>query len=186
MTETKQNRYPLAKLLILLSLLFTLAAFAQDTGASADPTPAPPADPVTAAHPQPPSKILTNYAETGGNYLSLRDGRGTWSGGYFRGVVQKGNSVWNTEINGQREFGDAGVYFAVGDTYTFNPDWYGALTVGSSAGGFFWPRFRTDGFINKKWLARMQWITTFGLSYYSAKDVHRDHSFFVVSTYYFD
>jgi YaiO family outer membrane protein len=185
MTESTQNRYPLLELLILLSLVFTLAAFAQDTRASADPTPAP-ADPVAAAHPQPPSKILTNYAETGGNYMSLSDGLGTWSGGYFRGVVQKGNSVWNTEINGQREFGDAGVYFAVGDTYTFNPDWYGALTVGSSAGGFFWPRFRTDGFINKKWLARKQWITTFGLSYYAAKDAHRDHSFFVGTTYYFD
>jgi YaiO family outer membrane protein len=57
--------------------------------------------------------------------------------------------------------------------------------VGSSAGGFFWPRFRSDGFINKKWLARKQWITTAGVSYVMAKDVHRDHTLYVGSTYYF-
>jgi YaiO family outer membrane protein len=186
MTVTSKNLCPRAVLFALLSLCLTSAAFAQDTRASSDPPPATPAEPVVAAHAQAQTKILTNYAETGGNYMSLSDGLGTWSGGYFRGVLEKKNSVWNGEINGQREFGDAGVYFAVGDTYTFNPDWYGALTVGSSAGGFFWPRFRTDGFINKKWLARKQWITTFGLSYYAAKDVHRDHSFFVGTTYYFD
>jgi YaiO family outer membrane protein len=59
------------------------------------------------------------------------------------------------------------------------------MTAGSSVGGFFWPRFRGDGFINKKWMGRKQLITTFGFGYYSAKDVHRDHSFFVGSTYYF-
>jgi YaiO family outer membrane protein len=186
MTGNRPNRYRLAELLVLLSLAFTSIARAQDTRASAEPVPTAPADPVTAAHPAAETKILTNYAETGGNYMSLSDSFGTWSGGYFRSVLAKGNSVWNMEMNGQREFGDAGVYFAAGDTYTFTPDWYGALTVGSSVGGFFWPRFRTDGFINKKWLARKQWITTFGLSYYAAKDVHRDHSFFVGTTYYFD
>ena len=78
-----------------------------------------------------------------------------------------------------------GVCFGAGDTYNFNSDWYGSLTVGSSAGGFFWPRFRADGFINKKWRGRRQLITTLGFGYYAAKDAHRDHSFFVGSTYYF-
>jgi len=186
MTETKQNCYPVKRLLLLLSLALTAVAFAQDTRASADPASASPAQPVSDVQTQPQPKVLTNYAETGGDYMALSDGLGDWTGGYFRGVVEKGNNVWNGEINGQREFGDAGVYFAAGDTYTFNPDWYGALTVGSSAGGFFWPRFRTDGFINKKWLAKKQWITSFGLSYYAAKDVHSDYSFFLGSTYYFD
>jgi len=100
-------------------------------------------------------------------------------------VVTKGNNIWNAEVSGQHEFGDAGVYVAAGDTYNFNPDWYGSLTAGSSVGGFFWPRFRADGFINKKWMAHKQLITTFGFGYYAAKDAHRDHSFFVGSTYYF-
>ena len=186
MRETKQNCYRVTGLLLLLSLALAATAFAQDTRASADPAPPSPAQPVDNTPSQAQPKVLTNYAEMGGNYMSLTDGLGIWSGGYFRGVLEKGNNVWNAEINGQREFGDAGVYFAAGDTHTFNPDWYGALTVGSSAGGFFWPRFRTDGFINRKWLPRQQWITTFGLSYYAAKDVHRDHSVFLGTTYYFD
>lgn len=135
--------------------------------------------------PQPGPKQLTNYVEAGGDYLTLTNGYGYWAGGYARGVVTQGNNIWNAEVNGQHEFGDAGVYLAAGDTYNFNPDWYGSLTVGSSVGGFFWPRFRGDAFINKKWMARKQLITTFGFGYYAAKDVHRDHSFFVGSTYYF-
>jgi YaiO family outer membrane protein len=135
--------------------------------------------------PQTGPKQLTNYVEAGGDYLTLTNGFGYWAGGYARGVVTQGRNIWNGEVNGQHEFGDAGVYFAAGDTYTINPDWYGSLTIGSSVGGFFWPRFRGDGFINKKWLAHKQLITTFGFSYYAAKDVHRDHSFFVGSTYYF-
>jgi YaiO family outer membrane protein len=130
-------------------------------------------------------KQLTNYAEAGGDYLGLTNGFGHWAGGYARGAITQGNNIWNAEVNGQYEFGDAGVYVGAGDSYTFNPDWYGSLTIGSSVGGFFWPRFRSDGFINKKWMNRKQLITTLGFGYYAAKDVHRDHSFFVGSTYYF-
>jgi len=126
-----------------------------------------------------------SYIETGASYLALSNGYGYWAGGYSKAVYSKGNDVWNAELNAQHEFGDAGAYFAVGDTHTFNPDWYGSLTVGSSAGGFFWPRYRTDAFLNKKWMARKQLITTAGFGYYAAKDVHRDRNFFVGSTYYF-
>jgi YaiO family outer membrane protein len=130
-------------------------------------------------------KLLTNYVEVGGSYLPLSDGFGHWSGGYARTSITQGKNVWFAEINGQHEFSDAGVYYAVADTYTISPDWYGSLTVGSSAGGFFWPRFRADGFINKKWLRRKQFITTLGVAYYESKDVHRDHTFYAGSTYYF-
>ena|ERR1051326_2218436 len=132
------------------------------------------------------NKVLTNYVETGASYLKLSNGFGSWSGGYTRAVYQAGNDIWSGEVNGQHEFGDSGVYFAAGDTHTFNSDWYGALTVGSSAGGFFWPRFRTDAFINKKWLLRKQWITTAGFTYVVSKDPHRDHNFYLGTTYYFE
>jgi YaiO family outer membrane protein len=135
--------------------------------------------------PRPGPKQLTNFVEAGGDYLNLSNNFGHWAGGYARGTVQTGNNVWNAEVSGQHEFGDAGVYMGAGDTYNFNPDWFGSVTVGSSAGGFFWPRFRADGFINKKSMSRKQWVTTFGFGYYAAKDVHRDHSFFLGSTYYF-
>lgn len=129
--------------------------------------------------------ILNNYIESGGDYLPLTANFGHWDGGYVRSSITKGKNVWNAELNGQREFGDAGVYFAAGDTFTINSDWYGSVSAGSSIGGFFWPRFRTDEFINKKWLKENQWITTLGFGYDAAKDVHRDHSFYLGTTYYF-
>ena len=72
-----------------------------------------------------------------------------------------------------------------GDTYNFNSDWYASLTLGSSVGGFFWPRFRADAFVNRKSGARKQFITTLGYGYYASKDVHRDQSVFIGTTYYF-
>jgi YaiO family outer membrane protein len=131
-------------------------------------------------------RLLTNFIEGGGNFFSLSHAFGDWRGGYARGVVKMKKHVLSAEINGQREFGDAGVYIAVGDTYNFNSSWYGSVTVGSSVGGFFWPRFRTDAFINKKWLKRQQWVTTAGYGYYAAKDVHHDQSVFLGTTYYFE
>ena len=131
------------------------------------------------------SRVLTNYVEVGGSYLPMSSKFGHVSGGYARASVAQGRNVWFGEVNGQHEFGDAGVYFAAGDTLTINHDWYGSLTVGSSAKGFFWPRLRVDGFINKKWFERRQFITTLGFGYYKSKDEHRDHSFYLGSTYYF-
>lgn len=172
--------------LLILSLAFALRANAQQDAAPADPPQSSQQAPGTATPPAPaPEKILTNYVEAGGSYRQLSNGFGRWSGGYARGVLLQGKNIWNGEVNGQHEFGDAGVYLAAGDTYNFNSDWYASLTLGSSVGGFFWPRFRADAFVNRKWAARKQLITTFGFGYYAAKDVHRDRSFFLGTTYYF-
>lgn len=186
----------LAAMLLFLGFVTVLGSAAQDGSPSAPPASASLASdsPAQLSQPQPDvvlppqtgPKQLSNYVEAGGDYLHLTSGFGYWAGGYSRAVVTKGKNIWNTEVNGQHEFGDAGVYLGAGDTYNFNSDWYGSLTAGSSVGGFFWPRFRADGFLNKKWLARKQLITTFGFGYYAAKDPHRDHSFFVGSTYYFE
>lgn len=132
-----------------------------------------------------PEKILTNFVETGGSYRDLSNGYGHWTGGYARGVVVVGQDTVNAEVNEQYEFGDTGAYIAAGDTHIFNSDWYGSLTLGSSIGGFFWPRFRSDGFINRKWSERKQFITTLGVSYIMEKDVHRDSGLFVGGSYYF-
>jgi YaiO family outer membrane protein len=171
--------------LLILGIAFVCAAHAQENASLPG---LPEASPQPPAEEAPPAelKLLTNYVESGGNYLALTDGFGNWTGGYAHGVIEQKRNIWNAEINGQYEFGDAGVYFGVGNTYNFNPDWYGSITLGSSAGGFFWPRFRADGFINKKWMGRRQFISTFGFGYYAAKDAHRDHSVFVGSTYYFE
>lgn len=137
------------------------------------------------ASPQQSPKLLTNYIESGGDYLQLNSNYGSWAGGYARAVYEAGKDVWNGEVNGQREFGDKGVYLAAGDTHTFSPNWYSAVTLGSSVQGFFWPRFRTDAFLNRKLLSRQQWIATVGYGYYIAKDDHRNHYGYLGSTYYF-
>ena len=190
MTMTRHSWLRFAAGLLLLSFMIAPGLSAQDRIASPDPA----ATDAAQVSPQQPGadvppltgpKLLSNYVEVGSDYLALTDGFGYWAGGYSRAVITSGNNVWNAEVNGQHEFGAAGVYFAAGDVHTFNPDWSASLALGSSIGGFFWPRFRADGFVNKKWMDRKQWVTTFGFGYYAAKDVHRDHSFYVGSTYYF-
>jgi hypothetical protein len=161
------------------------ASAASVTVAAAGPVQASPQQTGADVPPQTGPKQLTNYFEAGDDYLTQTNGFGYSAGGYARGVVTEGKNILNAEGNGQPEFGDAGVYLAAGDTYNFSPDWYGPLTLGSSDGGFFWPSFRGDGIINSRWMARKQFIATFGFGYYAAKDVHRDHSFFVGSTYSF-
>lgn len=135
---------------------------------------------------EPALRLLTNFIEAGGSYQQLSGNFGRWSGGYFRAVLGIGKNTWTAEVNGQHEFGDAGTYIDAGDTYNFNDHWYGSVTLGSSVGGFFWPRSRVDSFLNRKWLGRRQLITTFGYGYDHAKDVHSDHSYFVGTTYYFE
>jgi len=179
------KRYRILGFFLMTTLAFPFVLSAQDD-APASPAASVPAQQVVNDQPPAETKPLTNFIETGGSYQTLTNGYGFWGGGYTRAVYEKGPDVWDAEINGQHQFGDAGVYFAAGDTHTFSPSWYGALTVGSSAGGFFWPRFRTDAFLNKKWLARKQWISTVGYGYVAAKDVHRDNIFYLGSTYYFE
>jgi YaiO family outer membrane protein len=172
--------------LFFVSLAPAHRANAQQVVVSDDPSQSSPQTPGADVPVTPvPEKILTNYVEAGGSYRQLTNGFGDWSGGYARGVLANGKNIWNAEVNGQHEFSDGGVYLAAGDTYNFNSDWYASLTLGSSVGGFFWPRFRADGFVNRKWGKRQQFITTLGYGYYASKDVHRDQSVFVGTTYYF-
>jgi YaiO family outer membrane protein len=171
---------------LLLSLALAWRVNAQQGIVPSDPPQSSPQTPGADLPLAPvPEKILTNFVEAGGSYRQLTNGFGDWSGGYADGVFTTGKNTWNAEINGQHEFGDGGVYLAAGDTYNFNSDWYASLSVGSSVGGFFWPRFRADAFVNRKWSARKQFITTVGYGYYASKDVHRDQSVFIGTVYYF-
>jgi len=186
MKNAAPNSLRRAHLLFLLFAALTIPCAAQDNLQAQTPAASqgPQAAPEPAATEESP-RLLTNYVESGANYLQLTDNYGSWAGGYARTVYESGKDVWNGEVNGQREFGDKGVYLAAGDTHTFSPRWYSAVTLGSSVQGFFWPRFRTDAFLNRKLLARQQLITTAGYGYYAAKDVHRNHYAYLGSTYYF-
>jgi YaiO family outer membrane protein len=144
----------------------------------------PPQNPPVAA-PAAPAQPLGGFLEVGGDYHGLSNGFGVWNGGYWRSLFSLGDHNFNAEVTGQREFDDIGIYLGAGDSYTFTPNWYGSVNVGTSLGGFFYPRVRADAFINRKLLARKQFIVNFGAGYYAAKDVHRDYSFSGGAVYYF-
>ena len=180
--------FPNLALVLPLGLVLAWRTIAQqhiDSGNPAQSSPQTPGTDLPQAQPPAPEKVQISFVEAGGSYQQLTNGFGDWNGGYALGVLATGKNIWNAEVNGQHQFGDSGVYFAAGDTYNFNPDWYASLTLGSSVGGFFWPRFRADTFLNRKWGARKQFITTLGYGFFASKDVHRDQSVFVGTTYYF-
>ena len=129
------------------------------------------------------------YVEVGGNYHTLSDGYGTWNGQYLKGEVQSDPyNRWSAEVLSQREFGERGYYGSVGNTHVIDQDWFTVLSVGGGtpSDATFMPRYRVDGFINRKWLARRQLITTFGLGYSKAMQTYNDKSMFLGTTYYFE
>ena len=170
---------------LVYAAVVALAISTVALGQAPSPGSAPATSDVRTPTPEP-GRPSNSFVETGGSYSTLTQGFGNWSGGYARAVITTGRSVWDAEINHQSEFHDQGTYMALGNTLTFNPDWYGSLTIGSSVGGFFYPRIRTDAFINRKWLHRRQLITSLGFSYDHAKDAHFDNGLLVGATYYFD
>lgn len=110
-----------------------------------------------------------------------------WSNQYLRGWFAPSTSdAIIAEVVHAKEFNDTGTFVGIGDTHTFNEDWYASLAMGTSDGGVFFPKLRADGFINKKWGAAKNLISVVGLSYYKAKDEHRDHGYSLGFVYYAD
>ncbi|HEX8552241.1 MAG TPA: YaiO family outer membrane beta-barrel protein [Abditibacteriaceae bacterium] len=128
----------------------------------------------------------TSFVEAGISSHRLTNGFGSWSSVYLRTQYRANEKhLINAEIAKQRQFGDSGTYLSLGDTYVFSPDLYGSLTVGTSTGGFFLPRFRVDAFLNRKLLRARNLVATVGLGYYKARDVYNDRSVYLGATYYF-
>ncbi len=109
-----------------------------------------------------------------------------WTHIQLRGIFTAGRrNVLSGEVVGEREFGDDGVFFGISNTHTFNDDWYAVTAAGSSAGGFYLPRYRVNGSLSRKWLERRRLVTTVGAGYYAAKDAHRDTALSAGGAYYF-
>lgn len=110
-----------------------------------------------------------------------------WSNQYLRGWYSPSTSdALIAEVVHATEFNDTGTFVGIGDTHTFNDDWYGSLSLGTSDGGVFFPKLRADGFINKKWGSAKNLISVVGVNYYRAKDEHRDHGYSLGFVYYAD
>ncbi len=150
--------------------------------------------PVTSAHAQaeatPPrtfAPLLTGFIEGGIGHANLTGGNANWNDQFLRGGVHLTDKDYVTgEISHQRHFGDQGTFFGLGYTRTFDENWYGFLSAGTSAGGFFLPEFRVDGLLFRKFLEKKNLVANVGFTYYRAKEIYTDKALLLGLTYYFD
>ncbi|MFP8777239.1 YaiO family outer membrane beta-barrel protein [Hydrogenophaga sp. RWCD_12] len=115
----------------------------------------------------------------------LTAGLGNWKEIGVRGSHTMGAHVLQGEAATMRRFGESGNFIGLGDTYSFDPDWFGSLSVGAGDGASYLPRARIDGFIHRKLLADRNLIASLGAAYYRAPDGHNDRSASLGATYYF-
>ena len=125
--------------------------------------------------------------EGGGIYYDLSDALEATYGEYARLRLEtSATDAWLTDITSLNRFGDDGTQVSLGNVHQFSDRWYTQVYVASSAGGFFWPRFRIDALLSHKWLRDKRLVTTIGAGYFDAKDVHEDRNVSVDASYYFE
>ncbi len=127
--------------LILLACLLwhTEAAFAQNYRTSTNvvlPNLPPPGLPdhaqQTNSDAVPTTTPARGFVEVGGNFSSVTNNQGNWSGQHLRGEVQTDPSNrWNGTIQRQRKFRENGTYLSVGNVHQFNEDYYSDVTLGA-------------------------------------------------------
>jgi len=131
-------------------------------------------------------KVKTGYIETGAEIHSLTGGFPNWSGEYVKGEVKTSDeNSWNGEFSNQKRFGDDGVYGAIGNTHTFDENWFSNINVGAGSDAIFLPRYRVDAFLNRKWGDDKSLITTVGIGTYKAMKTYDDKNISFGATYYF-
>ncbi len=126
------------------------------------------------------------YIEMGGSHSALTGDNPSWTDFYLRGMVSGGHNSFTGELTRQDRFGDNGWFGTLGFIRTLSENWYAQVSAGGSAGGFFLPKFRTDGLINRKFLRRRQLVGTIGIGYDQSKTVNHDLRGQVGGAYYFE
>lgn len=116
----------------------------------------------------------------------LTNGFPSWREVGVRGSYGAGAHLFQGELATMKRWDESGTYAAIGDTYTFNPDWFGSLTVGAGDGASYLPRYRADAFIHRKLLEKKNLVGTLGAGYYRAPDGHIDRNVSLGATYYFE
>ncbi|MBE9516645.1 MAG: YaiO family outer membrane beta-barrel protein [Proteobacteria bacterium] len=130
--------------------------------------------------------LEANYYEAGARYHDLTDGFSSWREGYIKGSWQQdANNIWNWEILSSKRFDESGVFVTAGLTHTINEDWYGSLHLSTSSDAFFFPRFRFDAFVNKKFLDEGNLVGTVGVIYEDTRLVNEERVLYLGSSYYF-
>jgi YaiO family outer membrane protein len=124
-----------------------------------------------------PRGLPRSVGEVGARYYDVNEGFSDTYGTYarFNHAPASGKDLWFGEVAYLDRFDAAGTYL-----------YYSTVSVGTSAGGFFWPSWRVDASISRRWLPRRNFVSTVGIGYFDAKDDHRDVSALVEGTYYFE
>ena len=117
---------------------------------------------------------------------SLNVGFSNWRDLTLRGVYGLSRHVFQGEVSLDRRFDKDGAFAGVSDTYTFNEDWFGSLSLGAGDGAFYLPRYRIDTALYRKFLPNRNLVGSVGAGYYNAPDGHTDRSLSLGAAYYFD
>jgi YaiO family outer membrane protein len=167
------------------SLLFPLCILACTAPAFAQSLPSSQDGAVAAAPLQASAEPIRNL-ELSTGAQSLTGGYGNWNDITLRGAYGMSRHVFQAEASVQRRFNEDGAFIGLGDTYTFNEDWYGSLAVGAGDGAFYLPRYRADATLYRKFLPGRNLVGNVGIGYYKAPDGHSDRSVSVGAAYYFE
>jgi YaiO family outer membrane protein len=129
---------------------------------------------------------VTGFVEAGAGYHGLSGANPSWSDQYLRSHLDlTAVDGVDLEASHQDHFDDQGTFLGAGYTRVLDDRWYASGFVGTGVGGFFLPRLRVDGFLNRKWLDGGPLVTTVGVGFARAQDVHRDGSLLLEATYWF-
>lgn len=130
--------------------------------------------------------LETNYYELGVTYHNLTEGFGNWKEAYAKGSWQQNpDNVWNWEVLTSERFDESGSYVAGGLTHTFNADWYGSVHLGAGTDVFFFPSYRVDAFLNRKFLPEKNLVGTIGIYKEDTHQVNEESGVYLGATYYF-
>jgi YaiO family outer membrane protein len=126
------------------------------------------------------------YLEVGGSRSELTSPQPNWTDAYVRGqvAVSEKNGL-SADVERQARFGDSGYYGSLGLTHVFTENLYTNVFAGSSVGGAFIPKFRTDGLVNYKLLPKKNLVANLGFGYDKSKTANWATRVQVGGTYYF-
>jgi YaiO family outer membrane protein len=129
----------------------------------------------------------SGYIEAGLLHHTLSAGYPSWQGLFLRGGWRSDpDNFWSAELVSSQQFDDQGTLAVLGNTHTINERWYTNASISSSNSGFYLPNLRMDISANRKWLERLNLVTTVGLTGIDARDGHKDRSVLLAASYYFE
>jgi YaiO family outer membrane protein len=127
------------------------------------------------------------YIELGGSHSGVSSNNPSWNEFYAHAVMSGGKNTYDLNAARQSRWGDSGWFLSAGLTRILSENWYTELSAGTSPpGGFFLPKFRVDGALNRKLLSRKQLVANVGLGYDKSKIANKALRTTVGATYYFN